>query len=443
MFKPLSSKIILLVIVIDIIILCLSAILVHYYYLDSYSLPVPYQQSIFREIILFLWLSSVFKLYRPWRGESLISEFRILFLSLTSAFLLLLLIWFFLKIGADYSRIWLFFWFISTLFLMFAFRIFLRKTLRFLRQKGFNFKRILIVGVGGWTNHINKEISKTHEFGFKVVAVCEDINHVNQVLKKSKIDQIWVTMPITQGERMQQILADLGDVSVDVCWLPDTSSFRLINHSVSHVGQFPVINLSSTPITGFNAVLKNMEDKILSLFILLLISPIMVLIAIGVKLSSKGPVFYKQSRVSWNGKNFDMLKFRSMPIDSEEKTGAVWAKKGDNRSTAFGSFLRKFSLDELPQFINVLIGDMSIVGPRPERGVFVEKFKKEIPDYMRKHMVKAGITGLAQVKGYRGNTDLKKRIDYDLDYINNWSLWLDLKIIFLTVKKVFKDSNAY
>ena len=163
----------------------------------------------------------------------------------------------------------------------------------------------------------------------------------------------------------------------------------------------------------------------------------------GVKLSSSGPVFYRQRRVTWNGAQFDMLKFRSMPVDAESASGPVWARAGDARATPFGSFLRRWSLDELPQFFNVLKGDMSIVGPRPERPEFIDRFRDQIPGYMQKHLVKAGITGWAQVNDLRGNTDLAKRIEFDLYYIDNWSLWFDLRIIMQTLGQVVKSRNAY
>jgi putative colanic acid biosynthesis UDP-glucose lipid carrier transferase len=190
-----------------------------------------------------------------------------------------------------------------------------------------------------------------------------------------------------------------------------------------------------------NVLLKAIEDRLLSLLILLLISPVMLLLALGVKLSSPGPVFYRQERVGLNGKPFNMLKFRSMPVDVE-KDGVKWGSAGSKTNTWFGAFIRKTSLDELPQFINVLLGDMSIVGPRPERSVFVEQFKHEIPGYMQKHMVKAGITGWAQIHGLRGDTCLKTRVEFDLWYIQHWSLWLDIKIIILTLFKGFVHSNA-
>jgi putative colanic acid biosynthesis UDP-glucose lipid carrier transferase len=174
----------------------------------------------------------------------------------------------------------------------------------------------------------------------------------------------------------------------------------------------------------------------------LLISPILMLVSIGVKLSSRGPIFYRQERVGWSGKPFEMLKFRSMPVNVEQH-GVQWGGAQKKQTTKFGAFIRRTSLDELPQFINVLKGDMSIVGPRPERTVFVDQFKHEIPGYMQKHMVKAGITGWAQINGWRGDTDLSKRIECDLWYIGNWSLWLDLRIIFLTIFKGFISKHAY
>ena len=196
-------------------------------------------------------------------------------------------------------------------------------------------------------------------------------------------------------------------------------------------------------MVGFSYFIKRCEDICLSLIILLMLSPVMFFIAMMIKITSRGPVFYKQVRMTSGCKSFNMLKFRSMPVTVEAETGPVWAKSTDQRATKIGGFLRKYSLDELPQFLNVLKGDMSIVGPRPERPVFIEDFKHKIPRYMKKHMMKAGITGLAQISGFRGNTDLSIRVEKDLEYIDNWTLWLDLKIIFITCFKVFSDKNAY
>jgi putative colanic acid biosynthesis UDP-glucose lipid carrier transferase len=204
-----------------------------------------------------------------------------------------------------------------------------------------------------------------------------------------------------------------------------------------------VINLSASPIVGLKRLLKAAEDYVLATVLLVLASPLLLAIATAVKLTSPGPVLYRQVRLTRDGRPFQMLKFRSMPVRAEADSGPVWAKPGEQRATAVGAFLRRTSLDELPQLFNVLAGHMSIVGPRPERPVFVERFKHEVPGYMRKHLVKAGITGWAQVNGWRGDTGLAERIEHDLYYIENWSLWLDLKIILLTPLKGLVHQNAY
>jgi len=249
-------------------------------------------------------------------------------------------------------------------------------------------------------------------------------------------------MPLRDEENVKWLLHELRHTTVDIRFVPDFFGLRLLNHSVMDVAGLPVVNLSVTPMTGINVLLKAIEDRLIAFVILLLISPVMLFIAIGVKFTSPGPVLYRQERVGWNGKTFMMYKFRSMPVDIEND-GVQWGGAGTvKQATPFGAFLRRTSLDELPQFLNVLIGDMSIVGPRPERPMFVDKFKDEIPDYMKKHLVKAGITGWAQVNGWRGDTDLTKRIEYDLYYIENWSLWLDIRIIALTILKGFINKGV-
>jgi putative colanic acid biosynthesis UDP-glucose lipid carrier transferase len=216
-----------------------------------------------------------------------------------------------------------------------------------------------------------------------------------------------------------------------------------MHHSLTEMAGIPVVNISYSAIDGANQLLKMVEDYLLSSVLLILASPLMLLIALGIKTTSPGPVLYRQRRVGWNGKEFTMFKFRTMPVDIEQHSGPVWAKSGEKRATPFGAFLRSTSLDELPQLFNVLLGEMSLIGPRPERPVFVEKYKDEIPHYMKKHLVKAGVTGWAQVHGWRGNTCLHTRIEHDLYYIENWSLWLDIKIIVMTVFRGLIHKNAY
>jgi Undecaprenyl-phosphate glucose phosphotransferase len=205
----------------------------------------------------------------------------------------------------------------------------------------------------------------------------------------------------------------------------------------------PVVNLNDSPLDGWGSVAKRATDMVVSGFALIVLSPVLVFIALAVRLTSRGPIFFKQERMGMDGRTFPMLKFRSMKVDAEEKTGAVWARPNDDRRTPIGTLLRATSLDELPQLWNILRGDMSLVGPRPERPVFVSQFRREIPHYMLRHKVKAGLTGWAQVNGWRGDTSLSKRIECDLFYIRNWSYFFDLKIILLTFWRGFVNKNAY
>jgi len=235
----------------------------------------------------------------------------------------------------------------------------------------------------------------------------------------------------------------IGDETVDIMVIPDIYEFVTLRGGIEEFDGLPIINLRNTPLFGWNIILKRAFDLALSSTLILLTSPLMLVIAVLVKMSSKGPVFYVQERMGLDGATFSMLKFRSMRTGAEASTGPVWASKDDERRTPIGRFLRRTSLDELPQLFNVLKGDMSLVGPRPERPVFIHEFRKQIPRYMLRHKVKAGMTGWAQVNGWRGDTDLRKRIDYDIYYIEHWSLLFDIKIVWLTLWKGFVHRNAY
>jgi putative colanic acid biosynthesis UDP-glucose lipid carrier transferase len=340
------------------------------------------------------------------------------------------------------------------------FRFSLTYFLRAIRTSGLNKKRVVIVGAGDLGQKIARGLMETEWSGLHLVGFFDDnqllhgtningfkvrgsIDKLASLAERGNIDEVWLALPLRAEQRVKEVLHLLRHSTSTIRFVPNIFELHLLNHSFVEVAGLPVLNISESPMYGVNRVVKYLEDKLISGAILLLISPLMLAIAIGVKLSSPGPVFYRQERVSWNGKPFQMLKFRSMPVDCEKDTGAVWAKAGECRTSKYGSFLRRTSLDELPQFIDVLKGNMSIVGPRPERPVFVKKFKDEVPGYMKKHMVKAGITGWAQVNGWRGDTDLEKRIEHDLYYIENWSLWFDIKIIVRTLFLGFSHKNAY
>jgi putative colanic acid biosynthesis UDP-glucose lipid carrier transferase len=425
-------------------------------YLHGKELHGQYWYPVTISVLLVTWIFPRFSLYEPWRGAGLAEEIRSLMLALGSVFLALAVLALVTKTGAMYSRFWTGLWFIFGLLTLIVSRVVLRLALHNLRERGYNLRTAVIVGGGQVAGEVLARIRNAAWTGIRVVGFfgndsgrmgdlrrLGDLKSVGSYLEEESVDQVWIALPLREAERVRGLIHDLRHSTATIRYVPDIFGFRLLNHSVTEIAGLPVVDVSASPMEGPGRWIKAVEDHVLALLILVIISPLMLLIAIGVKLSSPGPVFYRQERVGWNGRPFTMLKFRSMPVDVEDQSGPVWASEKEKRATVFGAFLRRTSLDELPQFLNVLRGEMSIVGPRPERPIFVDKFKDEIPDYMKKHLVKAGITGWAQVNGWRGDTDLEKRIEYDLYYIENWSLWFDFKIIFLTLVKGFVHKNAY
>jgi putative colanic acid biosynthesis UDP-glucose lipid carrier transferase len=381
--------------------------------------------------------------YRSWRGALMPA----MLARITGRWLLvvgIILLWLFIfKTSSEFSRVWFGVWISLGIILLWIERLALYIILRTLRRRGFNLRHVAIIGSGSVAKNLEYRISSAGWSGYSLSKVIANTDKVElEKLAKDSVDEIWLALPLGNETIIKDILHALRHSTASIRFAPDLFTLRLVNHGVSDILGIPMYDLSTTPITGVNQFLKWCEDKILSSLILLLISPIMLILAIGVKLSSPGPVFYRQERIGLNGAKFNMLKFRSMPVDTE-KSGVQWGGSAAKATSRFGQLIRKTSLDELPQFLNVLSGDMSIVGPRPERPMFVEQFKEEIPDYMKKHLVKAGITGWAQVNGWRGDTDLATRIEYDLYYIENWSIGLDLKIILLTIFKGFVSKHAY
>lgn len=383
------------------------------------------------------------EVYRSWRGSqipSMLAGVSVRWAGLVGVLLLWLFVF---KASDDFSRVWFLLWTVMSLVLLWVERLCIYLFLRTLRRKGFNLRHVALVGSGAAAENIKKRLSAAGWSGYKIVL---DVPRTDPgslaALEGAVVDEVWLALSFSEEQAIKDALHALRHSTASIRFAPDLFALRLVNHGMSDVLGMPMYDLSTSPMTGVNQLIKWLEDKLLSALILLLISPLMLVLALGVKLTSRGPVFYRQQRVGLNNQPFDMLKFRSMPVDVE-KEGVRWGGSATKATTRFGQFIRKTSLDELPQFINVLKGDMSIVGPRPERPMFVEQFKEEIPDYMKKHLVKAGITGWAQVNGWRGDTDLKTRIEYDLYYIENWSLWFDIKIILLTIFKGFVNKHAY
>ncbi len=439
------------------------------YYLRFYLIPVPSPEHntsieeyvIFLIPIILIWgiAFQVFGLYRPRRLTSRTAEILDIAKASSLSILFLITVSYFLR-RYEFSRlILLYFWILSIIMLSFARGIF-REFLRFMRKKGYNLRYALIVGTGNLAEDIVKKIELHPELGVKIVGFLKDKSEIlkneglqpkimgvyediNKVIAEKNIDQVFIALPLKENDKLFEILKTLGDEMIEIRIVPDLYQLATLHGGVEEFEGMFLINLQGSPLYGWNRVVKRGADIIFSLIAILIISPLMLIISVVIKLTSNGPIFYRQTRMGLDGKVFQMLKFRSMRIDAEKETGAVWAKENDPRRTRFGSFLRKTSLDEIPQFINVLKGDMSIVGPRPERPVFIEDFRKKIPKYMLRHKMKAGITGWAQVNGWRGNTSLEKRIECDLFYIENWSLLLDLKIMWLTVWKGLISKNAY
>jgi len=460
LLREYSGILVLVARIVDVVCVFLGARLAYLIKFGDAKVPLHYQMAVLLALLLTIILFSYSSVYKSWRGQAWIDQAKTLLFAWMSVVITLVIIAFVTKTSIMFSREWMIEWSILTLVLLMVFRYSLSSILRLMRVKGLNRRRIIIVGAGEIGQRVATELLKSEWAGYEIVGFVDDrpeldgqriagikvhesIEKLMEITERGYIDEVWIALPLSAEKQLKTVLHNLRHSTVSIRFVPDIFGLQLINHSISEVAGLPVLNITESPMQGFNRLIKYIEDKTIAALILVLVSPIMLILAIGVKLSSPGPVFYRQERVSWNGKPFMMLKFRSMPMNSEEETGAVWAKAGESRATGFGSFMRKTSLDELPQFINVLIGNMSIVGPRPERPYFVEQFKEEVPGYMKKHMVKAGITGWAQVNGWRGDTDLEKRIEYDLYYIENWSLWFDIKIIFQTLFTGFVHKNAY
>jgi Undecaprenyl-phosphate glucose phosphotransferase len=340
-----------------------------------------------------------------------------------------------------------------------SFRLSLRNALRNLRRKGHNLRFAVIIGEGPAVETLVWKLKRFPEIGIKVYGVIAppdseaqtiqgapvlgDYSKIVEILRERRPDQVLIALPRRHSNELDVILKSLKDEPVDIQLVPDIHDYVTLGCAIEDFDGLPIVRLNDSPLDGIGSVIKRVTDFLLAMVGLIILSPLMLLLAFLVRLGSKGPIFYGQERCGLDGRPFLMWKFRSMHEDAEAGTGAVWAKHDDHRRTPIGSFLRATSLDELPQLWNVVRGEMSLVGPRPERPVFVQKFRGEVPHYMLRHKVKAGITGWAQVNGWRGDTSLERRIECDLYYIRNWSYLLDLKILWMTIWKGFVNKNAY
>lgn len=402
-----------------------------------------------------------FHLYEPMRvmGRRL-ELFNVMRANVVGAMLITLVLY----LGKDrlihFSRQMTFLFVMFNFILESGFRLTLRSVLRSFRRKGYNQKHVLLIGYSRAAQSYIDRVSANPDWGYLIRGILDDhaergteyrgvrvigpIDNLEEILPMNRLDEIAITLSINEYDKLERIVNACEKSGVHTKFIPDYNKVIPTKPYTEDLLGLPVINIRNVPLTdSFNAAVKRLIDILGGLFAAALFSPVMLIVAVAVKLSSSGPVIFSQERVGLHNRPFKMYKFRSMEVQKPSDEKAAWTTKNDPRVTAVGKFIRKTSIDELPQLFNIIKGDMSLVGPRPERPHFVEKFREEIPRYMVKHQVRPGLTGWAQVNGYRGDTSITKRIEYDLYYIENWSLGLDFKIIFLTFFKGFVNKNAY
>jgi Undecaprenyl-phosphate glucose phosphotransferase len=334
----------------------------------------------------------------------------------------------------------------------------LRAYLQRMWAAGYNVKRVLIAGAGELGQHVAETITAHRELGYRLVGFVDDgrrpshgavpvlgnLDETMDVAAAHGVDQLYIALPLDEHAKLLKLIKSVRNECVDIKVIPDLVQYATIKAALEDLDGIPIISLNEVPLRGWNSMLKRVMDVVVGSGLLTFTTPFLLAIAAAIKWKGgKGPVFLRQERMTLDGKTFQIFKFRTMVDEAEKETGPVWASPEDPRRTPLGIWLRRFNLDEVPQLLNVVLGDMSLVGPRPERPPFVRQFKERIPQYMLRHRVKSGITGWAQVNGWRGNTSIEKRIEYDLYYIENWSLLLDVKILLLTLFRGFGQKHAY
>ncbi|MDD6305805.1 MAG: undecaprenyl-phosphate glucose phosphotransferase [Clostridiales bacterium] len=423
-----------------------------------------YMRALFILVPLLLVIYYAFNLYTPKRVQGRRLELSNIVAANTVGALITFAGLFFLQSYEEqfqnFSREMFFYFFVINVVLEECFRLLLRRILRSIRRNGYNLKHVLLVGYSRAAEQFIDRIQQNPQWGYNVRGILDDniargttykgvkvigsVGNLLYILPESKLDEIAITLGLEEYYKLEKIVAECEKSGVHTKFIPDYGNIIPTKPYTEDLLGLPVINIRYVPLSNtFNALVKRCVDIVGSIFCIILFSPIMLATAIAVKATSKGSLIFKQERVGLHNTPFHMYKFRTMYVQTEEEERKGWTQKNDPRITKVGRFLRKTSLDEFPQLFNVLKGDMSLVGPRPERPQYVEKFREEIPRYMIKHQVRPGMTGWAQVNGYRGDTSIRKRIEHDLYYIENWTLGLDIKILFLTIFKGFINKNAY
>ena len=405
-------------------------------------------------------------LYRTWRGANLVRLIRRVSLGWLVVISILALLGYATKTAIILSRKVVLTWMAASPVVLVGLRLVVYFSLRWLREQGRNTRTVVIAGAGDLGRRLAKNVGDTPWLGMRLFGFFDDavqgevilpgggqshpvlgtLDDMITYIRHNQVDMVYLALPMRAEGRIRQVVDALQDTTASVYFAPDVFTFSLLQASFTDLRGIPLISLWETPFYGINGWVKRAEDLVLASLILLFVSPLMALLAIGVKLSSPGPVIFKQRRYGLDGHEIIVYKFRTMTV-CEDGPKVAQACQNDQRVTPLGRFMRRTSLDELPQFYNVLQGSMSIVGPRPHAVTHNEYYRRLIPGYMLRHKVRPGLTGLAQVNGWRGETEtlekMEKRIEFDLDYLRRWSLWLDLKIILLTIIRGWRDSHAY
>jgi putative colanic acid biosynthesis UDP-glucose lipid carrier transferase len=404
------------------------------------------------------------RLYQPWRGANFMRLVRRVFLNWLVIVAILMMLGYVTKTSLYFSRKVLLTWWVTVPLALVVLRLQVFWGLRWLRQQGRNSRTVVIAGAGDLGRRLARNVVETPWLGMRLLGFFDDrvtgdihLDHQSYpvlgslddmigFVKAQQIVMVYLALPLRAEERLRRVVESLQDTTASVYYAPDVFIFSLLSATLTDLRGIPLIALWETPFFGVNGWLKRAEDLVLASLILILVSPLLVLIALGVKLTSPGPVIFKQRRYGLDGSEIMVYKFRTMKVCEDGQTIAQTVKD-DSRVTSLGRWLRRTSLDELPQFVNVLTGSMSIVGPRPHAVAHNEYYRRLIPGYMLRHKVRPGLTGWAQINGWRGETEtlekMEKRVEYDLDYLRRWSIWFDLKIILLTIFRGFRDSHAY
>ncbi len=446
--------------IVDVILLIAS------FFVVSTAYQVPFNKDYLLlltfTIAVFLFFAESAQLYKKLRLGKFPQRAMVVFAVISLSFLSVTLALFLIQEGGNFSRFIVLSWFIMSLFSLITWRYIYRKIKQKLYKQGVNLRKVAIIGLTPTGKSLLNQIKQYPEMGLDFVGFFDDrtperlqgdlsnlkgsVEDALAIAQAGELDSVYICIPLTAESRIAHIIHKLSDSTVNVFMVPDFLLNTIMHGNISNLGNMDTISIFESPITGSQEFYKRAFDILFSLSVLVILSPVYLIISILVKITSNGPVVFKQARYGLNGEQIGVYKFRSMKV-MENADKVVQATKNDSRITPIGSFLRRTSLDELPQFFNVLLGDMSVVGPRPHAVAHNEEYRSKIDYYMLRHKVKPGITGWAQVNGWRGETDtldkMEKRVEYDLQYIRNWSLWWDIKIIFLTVFKGFINKNAY